>query len=250
VVAALLAGGVRERLYPSFAEAARHGAYDAELLTRFRVDRAKLNVESISGRRMPPGYLMLFAAVHRAPAPARVVDFGGACGEWGFALRRDANRELDYTVVENEALVARCTADPFFAWARFLSRLPERMDVFLSSGALQYVDDPYRVLEHAFATATTAVVLSRNSFSERELFRVHRSRLGDNGFGAVLPAGFDPDVEVRYPHRTISLRRVHELARGWRCAFEIEEASGVLPYRSEVFGRDLLFLREGDGRPS
>jgi hypothetical protein len=239
----LLRGGAGARLYPSFEAASRDGAYDSELLTRFRVERAKLNVGSISAAHLPPGYALLFAAVHLAPAPVRVTDFGGACGEWGYALGRDARREIDYTVVENPALAAACARDPVFGWARYTASLPDRCDVFLSSGALQYVADPYAILARALAQATTAVVLARNSFSDREIFRVHRSRLGDNGFGERTPPGFDLDAPVRYPHRTLLLDRVLGMAAGWRCLFALESPSGVLPYRGRVFGRDLLFVR-------
>jgi putative methyltransferase (TIGR04325 family) len=233
-----------ERTYRSFAEAARAGGYDADLLTRFRVERAKLNMNAISAEHLPPGYLMLYAAAHILPGRVRVTDFGGACGEWGYALERDARRQIDYVVVENASLVRSCSADPFFAWARFVSTPPDETDVFVTSGALQYVEDPYGVLRHAFSRATTAVILARNSFSESDVFRVHTSRLGDNGFGPVVPDGFDRDARVSYPHRTVSMSRVIGLATGWRCVFDVESASGVLPYRDRVFGRDLMFLRE------
>ncbi len=231
-----------ERLCASFLDAARGGQYGDEILTRFRVERAKLNVHSTSAAHLPPGYLMLFAAAHMAPAPVRIVDFGGACGEWGYALRRDSERDIDYVVVETPEMVERCSADPFFSWARFAVAMPDEMDVFVSSGALQYVEDPYAVLRHAFARATAAVVLARNSFSEPEIFRLHGSRLGDNGFGPALPEGFDGTARVSYPHRTVSLEKVKEAAKGWRCALDVECASGVLPYRGRVFGRDLLFV--------
>jgi putative methyltransferase (TIGR04325 family) len=246
IAAELLQPSSFARLFPTFAAAAREGAYDSHLLTRFRLERARLNVPSISAAHLPPGYALLFAAAHLpVVGPVRVTDLGGACGEWGFALGRDARREIAYTVVENPALAAACAREPAFTWARFTAELPAECDVLVSSGTLQYLEEPYEVLAGAFATARVAVVLARNGFADRELFRVHRSRLGDNGFGAQVPAGFDLEAEVRYAHRTISLDRVLAVAAagGWRCLLSLESPSGVLPYRGQVFGRDLLFVR-------
>jgi putative methyltransferase (TIGR04325 family) len=233
------------RRYPSFADATRDGSYAGEILTRFRVERARLNVPSITAADLPPGYALLFAAVHLCAGSVRVTDLGGACGEWGFALRRDARREVVYTVVENQALAAACAAQPGFDWARFTDAVPASCDVFVTSGTLQYLDEPYAVLERAFSIAEVAVVLARNGFCDRELFRLHRSRLRDNGFGSRLPAGFDLDAEIRYAHRTLSLARVEEVARacGWRQLLALDSSSGVLPWRGRVFGRDLLYVR-------
>lgn len=243
--AAVVARSAPAKLHATWSDAAREGAYDAEVLTRFRFERARLNAASVTAADLPPGFALLFAAVHLGTGHVRVTDFGGACGEWAVALRRDVRRTLEYTVVENGALVDACAREPAFGWARFARDEPPGCDVFLSSGTLQYLDDPYALVDRAFSTAKGAVVLARNSFADQELFRVHRSRLGDNGFGSRLPEGFDLDLEVRYPHRTISLERVLAAgaAHGWRCALSLESPSGVLPYRRAVFGRDLLFLR-------
>lgn len=44
--------------------------------------------------------------------------------------------------------------------------------------------------------------LARNCFSNRKAFSVQSSRLFDNGAGPI-PEGFE-DVNIRYPHQTIS----------------------------------------------
>jgi putative methyltransferase (TIGR04325 family) len=178
-----------------------------------------------------------------------VVDLGGACGEWGLVLQKSSRRPVDYCVVESPDLAGRLAADPFFDWFRCVTEIPSGFDVFLSSGTLQYLDDPYGPLEVAFERAREFVVLARNGFCDREVFRVHRSRLGDNGAGAELPPGFDPDLPVAYPHRTVSRERILAMAEraGWRLLERRASASGVLPWRGRVFGEDLLFGRAGPG---
>jgi putative methyltransferase (TIGR04325 family) len=236
------------RTYRSFAEAASHsgGRYHSETLSRFRVERARLNLESLSALSLPPAYAFLLVAVHVARAgEPRIVDLGGSCGEWGYLLRAHARRPFRYQVVEEAGLARRCSADPAFDWATWSEEMPADVDIFVCSGTLQYLPDPYGTARAAFAAAREFVVLGRNSFCEAPLFRVQRTRLKDNGSGDVLPEGFDAEAEVAYPHQVVSLLRIVDLAAraGWRLKLQAESDGGVLPYRGLVFGRDLLFER-------
>jgi putative methyltransferase (TIGR04325 family) len=237
-----------ERTFPSFpaAASASPGVYASDKLGKFRVERAKLNIHRLSSVDLAPAYAFLLVGVHTSDATEPViVDFGGACGEWGYALKKDSRRRFRYVVVENADLVRRVSQDPFFDWFSCTTEIPSALDIFLTSGALQYLEAPYDVLALAFARATQYVVLGRNCFSEVDLFRVEKSRLGENGFGEALPVGFDADEPVYYPHRTLSYGKVLRLASeaGWRLMLQAESQSGVLPYRDQVTGRDLLFVR-------
>jgi putative methyltransferase (TIGR04325 family) len=241
---ALFLGG---RNYRTFAEAARDAGpgYESETLNRFRVERTKLNPGAVLLDHPAYAFLLLAAYAARSAEP-HVVDFGGGCGEFAQALRRDCTRPLRCTVVEGRDLARRCNEDALFSWATWSERIPEcPFDVFFSSGTLQYLEDPYRLLNAAFERAREFVVLGRNSFSERPLIRVQRTRLGSNGGGSRLPAGFDVNAIVTYVHRTLSLERVLEMASsaGWRVKFGADNNSGVLKYGDVVFGRDLLFAR-------
>jgi putative methyltransferase (TIGR04325 family) len=235
----------REPTFATFAEARAHAgpSYEAELLNRFRVERARLNVRFLEPGDLSPSFAVALEALRgcRAPRPT-VVDLGGACGEWGWLLRRESGRDLDHVVVESPDLAARLSGDPFFDWFRCVTDLPGAFDVFLSSGTLQYLEDPYAPLERAFQRARERVVLVRNGFGATEVFRVQRSRLGDNGAGARLPPGFDPETPVTYPHRTVRKDRVLDLAAraGWRVVLRRPAApSGSGPAVDE----DLVFAR-------
>jgi hypothetical protein len=61
--------------------------------------------------------------------------------------------------------------------AKFVSGIPAECDVFYSGATLQYIEDPLQVVAAAFQSARDAVILARNNFSTRPLFRVHKSRL-------------------------------------------------------------------------
>jgi putative methyltransferase (TIGR04325 family) len=245
----------RERRFPSFAAARQEagGSYERDLLNRFRVERARLNVPTLEPGNLSPSFAVALEALRgcRSQRPT-VVDLGGACGEWGWLLRQRSGRDLDYVVVESPDLARRLAADPFFDWFRCVTEVPAELDVFLSSGTLQYLEDPYGAVETAFARARELVVLVRNSFAPRESFRVQRSRLGDNGAGARLPPGFDPDTPITYPHRTVRKDRVLDLAAraGWRVV--LRRPTAAPSGRGADHDEDLVFApaQPPDGPPA
>lgn len=243
-----------ERPFGSFAEAAQAcGASYADAdLTRFRLLRGQGMVQELSrtAPSIPCWYLVLAAAAaharDRKGGPPAILDFGGAVGEGALYLRHLLGGH-DYRVVENSALAAALAADPAFGHARFESSLgSEPCGVFFSSGALQYVAEPYEVLAAAFRLATCHVVLTRNLFSRGgELAAVQRSRLHDNGAGP-LPAGF-PDRDVLYPVRSLDWDRVAALATeaGWEVFFENSDPDVPDWGEGRLFGKNLVFARRG-----
>ncbi|MBA2587873.1 MAG: hypothetical protein H0U98_04520 [Alphaproteobacteria bacterium] len=177
------------------------------------------------------------------PAPLDIVDFGGATGEVGAALRA-CGYEARYTVVENPTLVAIMVGK---GEASFTAAIPPACDVFFTSGTLQCVGDPYGVLEQGFAAARSAVVLKRNNFSERDIFRVHRSMLFENGSGEIPP--HFANIELTYPFRTVRESLIREIAakKGFRMFSRTPEDDGVPIPGDGVYGAQLTFLRCGRG---
>jgi len=211
------------------------GSYDSELLNGFRVERAELRAVSASLE----GLGVLGLAALYLGGDISVTDFGGAAGDIG----RDflaAFPRAKYTVVENPTLVGLVRPGAVC----FTTDIPSTCDLFFSSCALPYIADQAAVLQAAFASATRAVVLVRNCFSERKLCRVQRSWLFNNGNGPI-PPGYK-NVRISYPHQTIREGDVFDTARkhGFRCVSKLEEYSGVVPYRGLVYGRQLVFLRD------
>ena len=94
----------------------------------------------------------------------------------------------------------------------FSETVPAACDIFFTSGTLQYLEDPFSILNQGFASAGFAAILARNSFSDIELFRVQRSKLFDNGSGDI-PDGYK-NVSLSYPHRTIKELPLEKLPKG------------------------------------
>jgi putative methyltransferase (TIGR04325 family) len=234
VVTDYLRGG---RPFPSWQSAAASSVgYDDEILSSFKVKRA--------AQRKADGSVLLTNTLHLTAMALgkpdiEVTDFGGSTGDLGSDFLTAFPKAI-YTVVENPTIVRMMRGDEGI---RFSAAIPSGCDVFFTSGTLQYVEDPFSILNEAFASAGFAVILARNSFCDVDLIRVQRSKLFDNGSGAI-PDGFKNTV-VSYPHRTLNEASVLETAErnGFRCVARIEDRSGVLPYRGMVYGQQLVFLR-------
>ncbi len=222
----------KNRIYRSWeAAAVAAGTYDDLLVNQFRAARHS-EVIDLSDNAL--AWLIEFI-----PGPSSIVDFGGATGEVGTALLA-TGADISCTVVENSTLVEQMRGR---GGLRFTSDIPPSCDIFFTSGTLQFLPDPYAALEQGFASAKRAVVLKRNNFSEREVFRVHRSALFENGRGAI-PPGFENRV-ISYPTRTVAESRVRQIAElhGFRLVARTHETDGVACPEDGVYGAQLVFLR-------
>jgi putative methyltransferase (TIGR04325 family) len=224
----------RYRKYPSWeAAAAAAGFYDDILLNRFRADRA---------RNAPAGCLLdnaLSWLIRFWPGPLSITDFGGATGGTGLALKSQ-NPALRYTVVETPGLVKLMEGQNEVA---FTASMPPGCDIFYSSGTLQTIPDPYGILEQGFSSAARAVVLKRNYFSNIPIFRVHYSRLFDNGDGPI-PDGY-ADRWISYPFASVDERRVMTIAgkHGFDLFSRTPESDGIGVIEDGVYGAQLVFLK-------
>ncbi len=222
--------------FSSWAEACNaSSSYENELLVRFRVARFILN----AGKDLIPDVTSrpLFWLTKILGEKLRITDFGGAFGEYGTGLCRQID-SIDYTVVETPALLAQ---SPALERVAMTSEMPETCDIFYCGGALQYLARPYEVLDAGFKSASKALVLSRNAFSQHETFRVQASPLFDNGFGEV-PDGFENEI-ITHPLRTMREDHVHSLAaaHGFTLLSRFLEPS-VFP-DPEVYSAQLVFVR-------
>lgn len=222
------------------AAVAKAGSYEGELVNRFRAER--------SLGRAPDGKILRHSVLALLiPLLGRdtfaVTDLGGATGDLGADVLL-AYPKASYTVVENPTLIGLMAGRSALA---FRPDLPERCDIFFTSGTLQYLDEPMAMLERGFRSAGSLAALVRNSFADRELFHVQRSRLFANGAGPI-PAGY-ADRTISYPHRSLVEAEVMQLARdcGFECIAKLEESSGALYGQ---YGRQLVFARPGVVTPA
>lgn len=118
------------------------------------------------------GALMSAAAWNRGRL--RVLDFGGAFGStfWQHRALLDALEFVSWNVVEQPRLVA-CGREEFQTarlrfWPDMVScAAAGPVDVVLFSSVLQYVEDPYALLEQAIALAPVSIILDRTPFADQ-----------------------------------------------------------------------------------
>lgn len=221
--------------------------YMSQTLNLFRIERFKLNAQVIKPDHLPLGfeYLMIALLKSKKENPL-VVDFGGALGECAYLLRTLLARKFRYCIVENETLIEHVTQDEFFKFADFRKDIPNDCDIFYSSGTLQSIENPYKIVELAFEKAEDCVIFSRNCFSSRVEYRVQYSYLFENGFGDLLPNGYDYRRIYKYPHQTIIENNLLEIAtaKQWKCFLSKPSYNGVLKANSNMYDKDLFFIKK------
>lgn len=228
----------RERSYRSWRRAAAAApAYGDKHLTAFRIERSRQLVGQEEAYVQLPADLLPTMDV----PSGRFVDFGGSAGEMCVVLRKQLPA-WSFTVVETKSMAD--AAQVLRPGISYSEQLPAEFDVFYSSGTLQYLADPEQLWREALSRTTRYAYLARNAFSNRKRFTIQSSRLFDNGAGPV-PDGFD-NIEIRYPHRTISEISLTRIAdeMGFDLAARFEgRNSGLIGTRTDLYGADLLFKR-------
>lgn len=223
------------KVYRTWAEAASAaGAYDASLINEFRAARAALN----SGGEYSPDLTgsPLLALLAASTAPVSVTDFGGGTGEDGAALKR-LIPGLTYTVAEIPALVALM---PPGGPVQFVTHIPASCDWFYSAGVLQYLERPYEALAEGLKTARRGVILTRNFFGP-PAFLAQRSRLHENGSGAIPPDW--PDRIITYPVQTMQEAQLVQAVAEARFRLAYRAPGDCTPFIPGAYGADLVFLK-------
>jgi putative methyltransferase (TIGR04325 family) len=135
-----------------------------------------------------------------------VIDFGGACGAHYFIAKVvfGERLKLRWHVVETPNMASKAVALED-GQLKFFSDLQkarcdfDRVDLVFSSGALQYVPQPYKFLEQLIECGADNIFITRVglSTSSRELVVVQESNLSANGPGP-MPNGMRDRI-AQYP---------------------------------------------------
>jgi putative methyltransferase (TIGR04325 family) len=218
---------VRKRHAPFFdsyssALAACNAGYQQETLIRAVHEKTKRYRNSLESRPILCDITSLRTFIGLIGLPnseLNVIDFGGACGAHYFLARAILKSKLRWSVVESPQMVraARDLEDDelcFFENLKDAQRSLPRVDLVFSSGALQYVPDPYQSLAELTQCGAAQIFITRVGLSSgaKEIISIQKSRLLDNGPGP-LPDGV-PDEVVQYPVTFASKRRFEQILQG------------------------------------
>lgn len=243
--------------FPSWEVARRAaGGYDDDaILARVRESAAKVRDGKAAFERdgvafdRPEYNFPLLACLLRAATESgnrlRVLDFGGSLGSTYYQCRPFLGGvgEVSWTVVEQPHFVAcgrREFEDGRLRFREGIEGVGEPVDVILISSVLQYLPDPYAVLDRLTATRAGWLIVDRTFAvpTDRDVLTVQQVPASIYGRPASYPAWLFACHRV--PAR---------LARGWDLVCEARAADGPFRWdRYDVTAR-CWFLRSRPGAP-
>lgn len=175
--------------------------YAQDVVARFCAERTKL-LQTAPTVPLTTAQQLLASTL---PDGARVLDFGGGAGIFAVILRRAfPNKISRYCVVETAHQVAAALAAGLGGVAEFSTEIPKQdFDVVLTSGVLQYLDEPIGALRKLAALKAPVLILARNVFSAVDLHIEQTVPLFAHGPGPV-PSGFT-DQNITHSVRTVKV---------------------------------------------
>lgn len=183
-----------------------------------------------------------------------VLDFGGACGAHYFEIRRflPENISLNWNVVETPKMVLSAQKSNletnelhFFSSIDYIN---VEIDFLHSSSTMQYVSDPYQVLDRFLKLKAKWLFFNRMVFNENDydFITIQNSLLSANGPGP-LPRGFSDRI-VAYPHTTMSFSKFNnEIIKEYNLEWIFEELKGNFKINNDnVIARGLLYILKSE----
>tara|TARA_B100000212_G_C27327655_1_gene513124 strand:- start:40 stop:831 length:792 start_codon:yes stop_codon:yes gene_type:complete len=175
------------------------------------------------------------------------IDFGGACGENILFLESIFGKSINKIsyVVETNAQIVEANKWNFVRNVKFENNLDKvlehNIDLFFTSCALNYIEDPYEILKKVVNKLIPCVCLTRNNFSIHPKPFIQVSNLSENGLGEHINDYGNP--LIWYPSQTLCEKTIKEifLSSNYKLIFEDDLVnSGVLNSNSN-YSKDLIF---------
>jgi len=222
------------------------------LLSRYRFEKF-LKFLSSGGDlfESPSATLLLFATslfLSRENRTPRLINFGGACGESIFLLCKIFEDQIFRTtcVCESAQHVRESSNWDYVSKINISDNLEKALatpiDIFFTSGTIQYLPNPYEPLDTVAKAGVPIVALTRNNFSLNPTIVAQRSMLSANGTGSHL-AEYG-NFELYYPNSSIDKQKLIKtfLDHGYSLILDTTgTASGV--YGATSFSGDLVFVK-------
>ncbi len=137
-----------------------------------------------------------------------IVDFGGGLGGTYLSIQDILPLPIYYNVIEQQHFVEigmQMFANydfPLYFSTSFL-HCPDNVKIVILSGVLQYIPNPYEVLESIVRLHPEFILIDRTAFGSDHFWRLQLNR------GVY-------SVEVQYPHRCIAKMKVFNLLNEYR----------------------------------
>jgi putative methyltransferase (TIGR04325 family) len=248
------------REYKSYHQAfnkAKKGAYENKILCNVVAEKTNRFIRELNTKpyQLNATNVFLLATIQNyfnetKKKEIRIVDFGGACGIHYYEVLPFIPEDciIKWTVIEtnemvNSAKKFRCGNHNL----NFISDSDEvigEVDLIYSSCALLYVKNPYLELDKLIKLSAKWILFNRMMFNEedRDIYTLQKSKLSGNGPGK-LPNEY-MDVEMSYPHTTLSLPKFKKaLSEFYNLEWEFEEKTGTHQINFEKVKGMGMFLK-------
>ena len=229
--------------------------YESSLLSQYRFEKFSNflkdngNLFSSPSANLLLFSISLFLRKEGAGVP-RLIDLGGACGESIVLLSKIFGEEIfmNSWVCESPAQVRESKNWEFAKKIQYVSDLSRvvkenNVDIFFTSGTIQYLPDPYAPLEKISDSEVPIVALTRNNFSHVPKIVSQRSSLSANGSGRHFEKYGNP--YIYYPNTELNKSKVIGIfvSRGYEIVIDTSgNTSGV--YGNNTFSGDIVMVKK------
>lgn len=234
----------------NFCNNINEGNYLNNELNTYRLDIFNANLKNICINYQPSfDFLNESLRFHRDKYKyfPKILDFGGGFGDGFLYLRTTYDSEnIDYSIVETNKVVDLSKKIEFENKTNqkiiFFNSLDDALsgrtyDIIFISGVLQFLKNPYEILNKINNSNIKFISLTRNSFSDKEKFIPQFSHLFDNGSGNISKN--IKDRIIVYPHTTIIENKVISNLNNYKIRVS-KKTSEPTVYKN-TYSKDLLF---------
>jgi len=229
------------------------GVYESELLCKYRFEKLDnyLKKNEILFNPLASNMLLVCIAYFLKNNKGRfpkIIDYGGACGENILFLETIFGNDIfgNSWIIETPGQVDESRNWKFAKKLNFSSDVNtilknNKIDIFFSSCAINYIENPYDFLSLIDKFKLPLICLTRNNFSLKPQPFIQLSNLSDNGFGEHLEKFGNP--KVWYPSQTINEKKVKDIFLKSSYELIIDKSiddSGIINKKTS-YSKDLLF---------
>ena len=222
--------------------------YSDETNFKFRYNKFVLNKNDIPAIYKNQYQILLKTIdefINRFKYFPKIIDFGGSFGEGYFFLKNFySDQEIHYSVVEIPkiaALYSNENNDKLFFHSSLKNALEkDNSDLIFSSSTLQYLKDPYLILDEFNNSKVKMISLTRNSFSQKTMYYSQVSRLFSSG-GGKSPNGYKNILTI-HPHTVIDIKKLENAINNYKIIFR--EKTFEKTVFLNCFSEDLIFVKK------
>lgn len=260
--------GLPHKLYPSYAAALADcqtlNAYENEELVKTVIYKQNYFNQHF-GQQLPadvpetlwaPLFAINYACLHLKKNKINIIDFGGSGGGHYFLARNFLSKdiELNWCVVETEKMVAAAESlkSGELSFASSLEVALKKLghvDLFYTSGTIQYLPDPYKILNEIVSNRWPLLLFNRTAFTkgDYDVISIQKSRISDNGPSVPLPEGMG-DKEIQYPFTYVRFSEFEKILKNsYLSKWVFNVTAGYHMVNEEpIFGNALIYeLKNG-----